>query len=184
MSRSAFFSSKTFCVGCILIGNRVRVKSLGMAPGLANARPPGSAKFANVPPPGLTWRANALQWPGGRGQGAGRRWNWLMHNWTTLTTTDQSFPYQRAVKAYVITRRQQLINNFNLFLVILVITDVKSCNKIVWTVCGKHSGSISNRLLVILIRFDSYFKFHRQKLINKNYFPNELGSSLLPWNTT
>ena len=52
MSRSAFFSSKTFCVGCILIGNRVRVKSLGMAPGLANARPTGSEKFANAPPPG------------------------------------------------------------------------------------------------------------------------------------
>ena len=48
-----------------------------MAPGLANALPPGSAKFGNTPPPGLTWRANALQWPGGGG--AGRRWNWLMH---------------------------------------------------------------------------------------------------------
>ena len=29
----------------ILIGNRVRVKSLGVAPGLANARPLGSVKF-------------------------------------------------------------------------------------------------------------------------------------------
>ena len=28
------------------------VKSLELAPGLANARPPGSAKFANGPPPG------------------------------------------------------------------------------------------------------------------------------------
>ena len=27
------------------------VKSLELAPGLANARPPGSAKFANGPPP-------------------------------------------------------------------------------------------------------------------------------------
>ena len=45
---------------------------------------------------------------------------------------------------------------------------LKSCHKIVWTVCGKHSGSISNRLLVIMISFDSYFKFHSQKpLINK-----------------
>ena len=43
----------------ILIGNRVHVKSSGMAPQLANARPPGSAKFANVPPPGLTRRPNA-----------------------------------------------------------------------------------------------------------------------------
>ena len=28
-----------------------------MAPGLVNARPPGSANFANAPPPGLTFRA-------------------------------------------------------------------------------------------------------------------------------
>ena len=37
----------------------MRVKSSGLAPGLANARPPGSPKFANAPPPGLTRRANA-----------------------------------------------------------------------------------------------------------------------------
>ena len=47
----------------------MRVKSLGMAQGLANARPPGSAKFANTPPPGLTRWANALQYPGGGGAG-------------------------------------------------------------------------------------------------------------------
>ena len=35
------------------------VKSSGLAPGLANARPPGSANFANAPPPGLTRWANA-----------------------------------------------------------------------------------------------------------------------------
>ena len=45
----------------ILIGNCVRIKSSGMARGLANARPPGSAKFANAPPPELTRRANAPQ---------------------------------------------------------------------------------------------------------------------------
>ena len=45
----------------ILIGNRVHVKSSGLARGLANARPLGSAKFANAPPPGLTRRANAPQ---------------------------------------------------------------------------------------------------------------------------
>ena len=50
----------------------MRVKSSGMAPGLANARPPGSEKFANAPPPGLTRRANAPQYPGGGGKrGAG-----------------------------------------------------------------------------------------------------------------
>ena len=45
----------------ILTGNGVRVKTLGLAPGLANARPPGSTKFANAPPPGLTRQANAPQ---------------------------------------------------------------------------------------------------------------------------
>ena len=59
-----FFSSKTVFV-VIFMGSRVRVKSSGMARGLANARPPGSAKFANAPPPGLTRRANAPQLPGG-----------------------------------------------------------------------------------------------------------------------
>ena len=43
----------------------MRVKSSGMAPGLANALLPGSAKFTNAPPPGLTRRANAPQYPGG-----------------------------------------------------------------------------------------------------------------------
>ena len=37
----------------------MRVKSLGMAPGLSNARALGSAKFANAPPLGLTRQANA-----------------------------------------------------------------------------------------------------------------------------
>ena len=48
-------------------------KSLGMAPGLKNAPPAGSEKFANAPPPGLTRRANAPQQPGE--EGAERRWN-------------------------------------------------------------------------------------------------------------
>ena len=48
----------------------MRVKSSGEARGLANARPPGSAKFANATPPGLTRLANALQLPG-EGLGAG-----------------------------------------------------------------------------------------------------------------
>ena len=43
----------------------MRVKSSGMARELANARSPGSAKFANAPPPELTRRANAPQLPGG-----------------------------------------------------------------------------------------------------------------------
>ena len=51
-----------------LIGNCVSVNSSLMAPGLANARPPGSAKFANALPLGLTRRANAPQEPGGWAQ--------------------------------------------------------------------------------------------------------------------
>ena len=46
MSQSAFLPVKPY----ILIGNHVRVKSSGLARGLANARPPGSATFANVQP--------------------------------------------------------------------------------------------------------------------------------------
>ena len=49
----------------------MRIKSSGLARGLANARPSGSATFANAPPPGLTRRANAPQLPGGGGLGAG-----------------------------------------------------------------------------------------------------------------
>ena len=41
-------------------------QKLGNGPGLANGRPPGSAKFANAPLPGLTVA---------RGEGAGRRRN-------------------------------------------------------------------------------------------------------------
>ena len=51
----------------------MRVKSSGLAPGLANARPPGSAKFANTTSPGLTRRATAplRSSPGGGGGGGG-----------------------------------------------------------------------------------------------------------------
>ena len=42
-------------------------KFSGLSPGLANARPPESAKLANAPPPGLTRRANSPQLPGRRG---------------------------------------------------------------------------------------------------------------------
>ena len=60
----------------------MRVKSSGLAPRLANARSPGSAKFANTTSPGLTRRATApfRSSPGGWEGGAGRSWNWLLHN--------------------------------------------------------------------------------------------------------
>ena len=45
----------------------MRVKSPGVPPGLANARPPGRAKLAKAPPPGLTRLANAPRLPGGGG---------------------------------------------------------------------------------------------------------------------
>ena len=44
-----FFQLNPLCI-YILIGNRVCVKSSGLALGLANARPPGKAKLANAPP--------------------------------------------------------------------------------------------------------------------------------------
>ena len=56
-----FLSQENPLFSYILIGNHVRVKSLGMAAGLANAWPPRSTKFANAPPPGLTRWANAPQ---------------------------------------------------------------------------------------------------------------------------
>ena len=56
-----FFFFSVYLCSYILIGNHVRFKSSGIAPGLANARPPSSAKLANAPPPGLKRRANALQ---------------------------------------------------------------------------------------------------------------------------
>ena len=61
-----FFSSKTFLCSYILIGNRVRVKSSGMARGLANARPLGSTKFANAPAPGTdkAGKCPAVAWGG------------------------------------------------------------------------------------------------------------------------
>ena len=73
MSQYACFSSKILCVVSFLIGNRVHVKSLGKAPGLAYARPPGQAA-QNL---GLTGQGNAPQWPGGGGgvAGAGHSWN-------------------------------------------------------------------------------------------------------------
>ena len=41
------------------------VKCLGVAPGYANAHPPGCDKIANAPPLGLTTCANAPWLPGG-----------------------------------------------------------------------------------------------------------------------
>ena len=38
----------------VWIGMHVCAKSLGVAPGLSNARPLGSTKLANTPPPGKT----------------------------------------------------------------------------------------------------------------------------------
>ena len=63
------------------MGSRVPVKSSGMAWGLANARPPGSAKFANAPSLGLTRRENAPQLPGGGG------------GWAQVELTDALFEH-------------------------------------------------------------------------------------------
>ena len=58
------------------------IKSLGRAPGLANAWPLGSTRFANAPPPGLTMRANANGVTGGGGGGGGGG------TWVQLELTD------------------------------------------------------------------------------------------------
>ena len=72
MSQYACFSSKILCIVSFLIANRVHVKILGKAPGLAYARPPGQA----AQNPGLTGQGNAPQWPrDGGGGGAGHSWN-------------------------------------------------------------------------------------------------------------
>ena len=79
MSQYACLSSKILCV-VNLIGNRMRAKSLGIALGLVNARPPGRAKFANAPPSGTD---KAGKCPpvarGGGGGGARCSCNWRMH---------------------------------------------------------------------------------------------------------
>ena len=61
----------------------MRVKSSGMARGLANARPPGSAKFANAPPPGLTRRQMLRSCPGGA---------WAQVELTDALFLDKLFP--------------------------------------------------------------------------------------------
>ena len=61
----------------------MRIKSFGITPGLGNTRPPGRAKFANAPPPGLTRRANASQEPGGGG------------GWAQLELTDVLLHFQQ-----------------------------------------------------------------------------------------
>ena len=68
----------------------MRDKSSGMAPGLANARLPGSTKFANAPPPGLKRPANDPQQPGGGG-GEG--------SWDQLELTDGQEKIEEVVKA-------------------------------------------------------------------------------------
>ena len=52
------------------MGNRVRVKSSGMAPGAGKCPAPGQCKICKCPTPELTRRANAPQLPVG-GLGAG-----------------------------------------------------------------------------------------------------------------
>ena len=48
------FLVKSSMSSYVWIGMHVCAKSLGVAPGLSNARPLGSTKLANTPPPGKT----------------------------------------------------------------------------------------------------------------------------------
>ena len=93
-------SRVSLCNSYILTGNRVRVKSSGIALGLANPQPPGSAKLANAPPPGLKRRANTPQQPGGRGLSAAgtaglmhKRGNLQLDKRTPLKN-EKAFKYQ------------------------------------------------------------------------------------------
>ena len=62
----------------------MHIKSFGVAPRMANARPSGGAKFANAPPPGLTRRTNTHSGRGGGG-GEGADGIELMHNFSDRT---------------------------------------------------------------------------------------------------
>ena len=57
----------------------MRVKSSGIAPGLANARYPGSAKFANTPPLGLQGEQMARSSPGGGGEVGAAGIDWYIN---------------------------------------------------------------------------------------------------------
>ena len=46
-------------------------QKLGNGPGVGKCPAPGQCKTCNTPPLGLTWRANAPQWPVGGGGGGG-----------------------------------------------------------------------------------------------------------------
>ena len=65
-------------------------KSSGIARGLANVRPSGSAKFANAPSPGLTRLANAPQLPGEGGRG-----------WAQVELTDALMVQQFSCVLYI-----------------------------------------------------------------------------------
>ena len=67
----------------------MRVESSGLARGLANARPPVSATLANVPPPGLTRRANAPQLSGGGG------------GWAQVELTDALLPFWNYERSHI-----------------------------------------------------------------------------------
>ena len=69
MCQYACFSSKILCV-VNLVENRMRVKSLGIAPGLVNARTPGRADLQV--PLGQTRQENARS---SAGRGVGCSWN-------------------------------------------------------------------------------------------------------------
>ena len=75
----------------------MRVKSPGVPPGLANARPPGRAKLAKAPPPGLTRLANAPRLPGGGG-------GWAQVELTDALCEDKSKFEGMSTKCYEITQ--------------------------------------------------------------------------------
>ena len=94
------------------------VKSLGLAPGLANARPLGSAQNLQMSHP-QDWQGGQMpqssRGEGGGGRGEGRSWNWLIYNDIHLLevtmkfftedklTNDWNDPLALLLKAYSVT---------------------------------------------------------------------------------
>ena len=90
------------------------VKSLGLAPGLANARPLGSAQNLQMSHP-QDWQGEQTPQSSLGGEGGGRSWNWLIHNDIHLLEVTMKFftedklmndwndPLALLLKAYSVT---------------------------------------------------------------------------------
>ena len=115
--------------------NRVRVKSSEMARGLANARPPGSVKFANAPPPGLTRRANAPQLPGGELGAGGIDWCITVLKVASLLRWELTLIPNIYIQIIQTVYGDHFINSNNHFpWIVLILLGESSCWSLLWLV--------------------------------------------------